>query len=45
MLNYLFSYLSADYSFLNVFKYITFRTGMSVFTSLAFVLFFGGPFI
>lgn len=45
MLNYLFSYLSADYSFLNVFKYITFRTGMSVFTSLLFVLFFGGPFI
>ena len=45
MLNYLFSYLSADFSFLNVFKYITFRTGMSVFTSLLFVLFFGGPFI
>ena len=32
-------------SFLNVFKYLTFRTGLSVFTSLAIVLLIGGPFI
>ena len=45
MLNYLFSYLSSDFGFLNVFKYITFRTGVAIFTSLSLVLFFGGPFI
>ena len=33
------------FSFLNVFKYLTFRTGLSVFTSLIIVLFIGGPFI
>ena len=33
------------FSFLNVFKYITFRTGLSVFTSLIIVLIIGGPFI
>ena len=33
------------YSFLNVFKYLTFRTGLSVFTSLVIVLIIGGPFI
>ena len=32
-------------SFLNVFKYLTFRTGLSVFTSLSIVLLIGGPFI
>tara|TARA_B100001741_G_scaffold264198_1_gene229168 strand:+ start:2909 stop:3994 length:1086 start_codon:yes stop_codon:yes gene_type:complete len=31
--------------FLNVFKYITFRTGLSFFTSLVIVLLIGGPFI
>jgi phospho-N-acetylmuramoyl-pentapeptide-transferase len=31
--------------FLNVFKYITFRTGLSLFTSLVIVLLIGGPFI
>ena len=31
--------------FLNVFKYLTFRTGLSVFTSLVIVLIIGGPFI
>jgi len=45
MLNYFFSYLSVDYSFLNVFKYITFRTGVAIFTSLGLVLILGGPFI
>jgi phospho-N-acetylmuramoyl-pentapeptide-transferase len=33
------------FSFLNVFKYITFRTGLAVFTSLLLVLIIGGPFI
>ena len=30
---------------LNVFKYITFRTGLAFFTSLLIVLLIGGPFI
>ena len=34
-----------SFGFLNVFKYLTFRTGLSVFTSLAIVLIIGGPFI
>ena len=33
------------FSYLNVFKYLTFRTGLSVFTSLIIVLIIGGPFI
>ena len=33
------------FTFLNVFKYITFRTGLSLFTSLIIVLMIGGPFI
>ena len=33
------------FSFLNVFKYITFRVGLAVFTSLIVVLIIGGPFI
>ncbi len=33
------------FGFLNVFKYLTFRTGLSVFTSLIIVLVIGGPFI
>ena len=33
------------FTFLNVFKYITFRTGLAVFTSLILVLIIGGPFI
>ena len=33
------------FGFLNVFKYLTFRTGLSVFTSLLIVLIIGGPFI
>ena len=34
-----------SFTFLNVFKYITFRTGMAFFTSLMFALIIGGPFI
>ena len=33
------------FGFLNVFKYLTFRTGLSFFTSLIIVLLIGGPFI
>ena len=45
MLNYLFQELSLKISFLNVFSYITFRTGVAIFTSLIIVLFFGQRFI
>tara|TARA_B100001057_G_scaffold500736_1_gene617477 strand:- start:676 stop:1761 length:1086 start_codon:yes stop_codon:yes gene_type:complete len=33
------------FGFLNVFRYITFRVGLAVFTSLIIVLIIGGPFI
>ena len=33
------------YTFLNVFKYLTFRTGLAMFTSLLVVLLIGTPFI
>ena len=42
--NFLLQFVDV-FSFLNVFKYITFRTGLSVFTSLIIVLIVGGPFI
>jgi phospho-N-acetylmuramoyl-pentapeptide-transferase len=42
--NFLLQFVDV-FSFLNVFKYITFRTGLSVFTSLIIVLIIGGPFI
>ena len=44
----LFSFLTSlveQYSFLNVFKYLTFRTGLSVVTSLTVVFLIGGPLI
>ena len=44
----LFSFLTSfieNYSFLNVFKYLTFRTGLSVITSLIVVFLIGGPLI
>jgi phospho-N-acetylmuramoyl-pentapeptide-transferase len=34
-----------QYSFLNVFKYLTFRTGLAMFTSMVVVLLVGTPFI
>ena len=34
-----------QYSFLNVFRYLTFRTGLSVVTSLTVVFVIGGPLI
>ena len=33
------------FTFLNVFKYITFRTGLAFFSSLLITLLIGGPFI
>ena len=44
----LFSLLTSlidQFSFLNVFKYLTFRTGLSVITSLTIVFIIGGPLI
>jgi len=44
----LFNFLTSlidQYTFLNVFKYLTFRTGLSVVTSLIIVFLIGGPLI
>ena len=44
----LFSFLTSlveQYSFLNVFKYLTFRTGLSLMTSLIVVFLIGSPLI
>jgi phospho-N-acetylmuramoyl-pentapeptide-transferase len=45
MLYSFFSSLTENYSFLNVFKYITFRTGLSVITSFIIVFIIGEPLI
>ncbi len=45
MLFHFFTSLVEQYSFLNVFKYLTFRTGLSVMTSLVVVFIIGGPLI
>jgi phospho-N-acetylmuramoyl-pentapeptide-transferase len=45
MLFNLLTSLIEQYSFLNVFKYLTFRTGLSVVTSLIVVFIIGGPLI
>ena len=45
MLFNLFTSLIDQYSFLNVFKYLTFRTGLSLITSLVVVFIIGGPLI
>ena len=42
--NFLLDFVEV-FTFLNVFKYITFRAGLAVFTSLIIVLLIGGPFI
>jgi len=42
--NYLIS-LVDQFSALNVFRYLTFRTGLSVMSSMIIVFFIGGPFI
>ena len=44
LFNLLTSFIE-HYSFLNVFKYLTFRTGLSVITSLVVVFIIGGPLI
>ena len=44
----LYSFLTSfvdDFSFLNVFKYLTFRTGLSLMTSMIIVFIIGDPFI
>jgi phospho-N-acetylmuramoyl-pentapeptide-transferase len=45
MLYSLISELVDQYSFLNVFRYLTFRTGLAMFTSMIIVLLVGTPFI
>ena len=45
MLYNFISQLVDQYSFLNVFKYLTFRTGLAMFTSMIIVLLVGTPFI
>tara|TARA_Y100001958_G_C21218977_1_gene544338 strand:- start:126 stop:1211 length:1086 start_codon:yes stop_codon:yes gene_type:complete len=45
MLFHFLTSLVEQYSFLNVFKYLTFRTGLSVMTSLLVVFIIGGPLI
>ena len=45
MLFHFFTSLVDQYSFFNVFKYLTFRTGLSVMTSLMIVFIIGGPLI
>ncbi len=45
MLFHFFTSLIEQYSFLNVFRYLTFRTGLSVMTSLIVVFIIGAPLI
>ena len=45
MLFHFFTSLIDQYSFFNVFKYLTFRTGLSVMTSLVVVFIIGAPLI
>ena len=45
MLYILFSNLVDTFSFFNVFKYLTVRTGLSMFTAMIVVFIAGGPFI
>ena len=45
MLFHFFTSLIDQYSFFNVFKYLTFRTGLSVMTSLIVVFIIGSPLI
>ena len=44
LFNLLTSFID-QYSFLNVFRYLTFRTGLSVMSSMIIVFLIGGPFI
>ena len=44
LFNLLTSFID-QYSFLNVFRYLTFRTGLAVVTSLVVVFIIGGPLI
>jgi phospho-N-acetylmuramoyl-pentapeptide-transferase len=42
--NFILNYVDT-FTFLNVFKYLTFRTGLAIFTSMIIVLLIGTPFI
>ena len=45
MLYSLFLHLSDTYSILNIFKFLTVRTGLAMFTSMIVVFIIGSPFI
>ena len=45
MLYHLFSILVDQFTFLNVFKYLTVRTGLSMFTAMVVVFLVGNPLI
>jgi len=45
MLYSLLTSLIDNFSFLNIFKYLTVRTGLAMFTSLLIVFLIGTPFI
>ena len=45
MLFHFFTSLIDQYSFLNVFKYLTFRTGLAVMTSLIIVFIIGAVYL
>ena len=45
MLLYLFDFLAQDFSFFNIFQYLTFRAICAVLTSLLVSLLFGGKII
>ncbi len=45
MLYNLFSSLVENYPVFNVFRYLTVRTGLSMFTSMIIVFFIGNPII
>jgi len=45
MLYHLFTSLIEDYSFLNIFTYLTVRTGLAMFTAMLVIFIIGTPFI
>ena len=45
MLYHLFTSLIEEYSFLNIFTYLTVRTGLAMFTAMLVIFIIGTPFI
>ena len=45
MLYHLFTSLIEEYSFLNIFTYLTVRTGLAMFTAMLVIFVIGTPFI